>query len=140
MQWQDYEQALHSRPYEPTALNPAIEQLVHEIIGRIADKWTMLILEALEQAGTVRFTQLGKQVQGISQKMLTKTLRQMERDGLVKRMVYPVVPPCVEYSLTTLGHSLGSAFCGVWLWAEAHHAQIEVARHQFALNNPKQDN
>ncbi len=115
--------------------NPAVEKLVHEIIGRVADKWTMLILEALEEAHILRFTQLGKQVKGISQKMLTKTLRQMESDGLVSRVVHPVVPPCVEYSLTPLGKSLGSAFCGVWLWVEAHHGQIEEARRQFALNH-----
>ncbi len=136
MQWQDYKQALHAEHHEShTTVDPAIEKIVHEIIGRIADKWTMLTLEALEQEGTVRFTQLGKKIPGISQKMLTKTLRQMESDGLVKRVVYPVVPPCVEYSLTTLGYSLGSAFCGVWLWAEAHHRQIEEARRQFALVN-----
>ncbi|RYY79220.1 MAG: transcriptional regulator [Moraxellaceae bacterium] len=136
MQWHDYEQALHAQSQETTLpVNATVEKLVHEIIGRVADKWTMLILEALEQAGTVRFTQLGKQVQGISQKMLTKTLRQMESDGLVKRVVYPVVPPRVEYSLTSLGHSLGSAFCGVWLWAEAHHGQIEEARRQFAADH-----
>jgi DNA-binding HxlR family transcriptional regulator len=70
---------------------------VHELIGRIADKWTMLILEVLGEQGALRFTRLGEQVHGVSQKMLTQTLRQMERDGLVTRTVYPVVPPKVEY-------------------------------------------
>lgn len=135
MQVQDDEQALQLRQETSAMANPAIEKLVHEIIGRVADKWTMLILEALEESGTLRFTQLGKQVQGISQKMLTKTLRQMESDGLVNRVVHPVVPPCVEYRLTPLGRSLGSAFCGVWLWVEAHHGQIEEARRQFALTH-----
>jgi DNA-binding HxlR family transcriptional regulator len=92
----------------------------------------MLILEVLEEHGTVRFTQLGKLVGGISQKMLTKTLRQMESDGLVKRTVHPVIPPHVDYSLTNLGRSLGGAFCGVWIWAETHHAEIEKARRNFA--------
>ena len=63
----------------------------------------MLILEALEEHGTMRFTSLGRLVPGISQKMLTKTVRQMESDGLVKRTIYPVIPPRVEYQLTTLG-------------------------------------
>jgi DNA-binding HxlR family transcriptional regulator len=113
-------------------VDPVIEALVQDIIAKVADKWTMLILEVLEEHGTVRFTQLGKLVGGISQKMLTKTLRQMESDGLVKRTVHPVIPPHVDYSLTNLGRSLGGAFCGVWIWAETHHAEIEKARRNFA--------
>ncbi len=116
----------------PAENDPVLAALVQEIIGRVADKWTMLILEVLEENGTLRFTQLGKLVDGISQKMLTKTVRQMECDGLVTRIVYPVVPPRVEYSLTELGRSLGGAFCGVWIWAETYHAQIEAARKAFA--------
>jgi DNA-binding HxlR family transcriptional regulator len=112
--------------------DPVIAALVQEIIGRVADKWTMLILEALEEHGTTRFTQLGRHVDGISQKMLTKTVRQMERDGLVTRVVHPVIPPRVDYSLTELGHTLGEAFCGVWTWAETYHAQIDAARAAFA--------
>lgn len=111
--------------------NPAVDRLVMEIIGRVADKWTMLILEALEENGTVRFTQLGKLTGGISQKMLTKTLRQMECDGLVKRIVHPVIPPHVDYKLTEMGRSLGGAFCGVWQWAAEHHASIEKSREVF---------
>jgi len=105
--------------------------LVRDIIGQVADKWTMLILEALEEHGTLRFTQVGRHVGGISQKMLTQTLRQMECDGLVTRTVHPVIPPHVDYSLTELGRSLGSAFCGVWIWAETHHEEIEKARAAF---------
>lgn len=116
----------------PMETDPVVGALVDEIIGRVADKWTMLILEALEDHGTLRFTQLGRHVGDISQKMLTKTVRQMERDGLVARTVYPVVPPRVEYSLTELGRTLGAAFCGVWIWAETYHAQIEAARKAFA--------
>jgi DNA-binding HxlR family transcriptional regulator len=116
----------------PDNVDPVIEALVQDIIAKVADKWTMLILEVLEEHGTVRFTQLGKLVGSISQKMLTKTLRQMESDGLVKRTVHPVIPPHVDYSLTNLGRSLGGAFCGVWIWAETHHAEIEKARRDFA--------
>lgn len=111
--------------------DPALEQLVRELIGRIADKWTMVALEVLEQHGRLRFTRLGELIGGISQKMLTKTLRQMEADGLVERTVYPVVPPRVEYELTALGLSLGEAFCGVWLWAEANRDAIARARAAF---------
>lgn len=116
----------------PKDVDPAIEALVNDIIGKVADRWTMLILEALDEHGTLRFTQLGKTVGRISQKMLTQTVRQMERDGLVRRTVHPVIPPRVDYALTPLGQSLGAAFCGVWIWAETHHAEIERARREFA--------
>lgn len=111
--------------------DPELDQLVREIIGRVADKWTMIALEVLEQEGKLRFTRLSEMIGGISQKMLTKTLRQMEADGLVERTVYPVVPPKVEYELTAMGHGLGAAFCGVWLWAEANRAAIARARAAF---------
>jgi DNA-binding HxlR family transcriptional regulator len=120
-----------ARREPPFKTDPTIDRLVREIIERVADKWTMLILEALEEHGTIRFTQLGRLVTGISQKMLTKTVRQMESDGLVKRTIYPVIPPRVEYELTPLGRSLGAAFCGVWIWAEAHHDEIARARQAF---------
>ena len=113
------------------AVDPAVEALVHDVIGQVADKWTMLILEALEEHGTLRFTQLGKAVGGISQKMLTKTVRQMECDGLIARTVYPVIPPHVDYALTELGHSLSAAFCGVWVWAEGNYAAVQQARAAF---------
>lgn len=124
-------EARRRRPI-PEKVDPEIETLVHDIIGKVADKWTMLILEALHEHGTLRFTQLGKTVGRISQKMLTQTVRQMERDGLVRRTVHPVVPPRVDYTLTPLGESLGAAFCGVWIWAETHHAEIRQARRAFA--------
>jgi DNA-binding HxlR family transcriptional regulator len=85
----------------------------------------------LIEAGTLRFTRLAEAVPGISQKMLTQTLRAMERDGLLIRTVHPVVPPHVEYRLTELGESLGAAFCGVWTWAEDHLERIEAARAAF---------
>lgn len=115
----------------PLADEAAVEALVREVIGLVADKWTMLALEALEEHGTLRFTQLGRAIGGISQKMLTKTLREMERTGLVTRTVHPVVPPHVDYALTDLGHGLGSAFCGVWVWAAANRARIEATRAAF---------
>ena len=111
--------------------DPQLEALVHELIGRVADKWTMLVLEVLEEHGRLRFTRLGELVSGVSQKMLTKTLRQMEADGLVVRTVYPVVPPRVEYELTDLGRSLTEAFCGVWVWAETHREAVMRARRAY---------
>jgi len=115
----------------PASVDPRIEVLVTELIGRVADKWTMLVLEILAEKGTLRFGELSKEIGNISQKMLTQTLRAMERDGLVERHVYPVVPPKVEYRLTELGLSLGAAFCGVWIWAAENLASVEKARQRF---------
>ncbi|KQW31238.1 ArsR family transcriptional regulator [Rhizobium sp. Root274] len=117
------------------SVDPAVEALVQDIIGKVADRWTMLILEALEEHGTLRFTQIGRIVSGISQKMLTQTVRRMEEDGLVKRTVHPVIPPHVDYTLTPIGHSLSEAFCGVWIWAEKYRDEIETARRAFAEAN-----
>ena len=123
------------RPYRacdpPEIPDPRVQALVNELIGRIADKWTMLILEVLIERGELRFTRLHEMLPGISYKMLTQTLRQMERLGLVKRTIHPVVPPKVEYKLTELGISLGAAFCGVWLWAEENLEEVEEARAAF---------
>ena len=91
----------------------------------------MLALEVLEEHGRLRFTRLGELIGGVSQKMLTKTLRQMEADGLITRTVYPVVPPRVDYELTDMGHSLGAAFCGVWVWAEENREAIARSRQAF---------
>jgi DNA-binding HxlR family transcriptional regulator len=115
----------------PTQIDPRIEALVTDLIGRVADKWTMLILEALAGQGTLRFSRLADAVGNISQKMLTQTLRAMERDGLVSRKIFPVVPPKVEYALTDLGFTLGAAFCGVWVWASENLARVEQARSAF---------
>ncbi len=115
--------------------DPELDAIVATIIGRIADKWTMLALEALAVHGTLRFTRLSAALPGISQKMLTKTLRAMEADGLVTRTVHAVVPPRVDYTLTELGRSLGEAFCSVWQWAETHRAAILAARATFAAQD-----
>ena len=118
----------------PSETDPRIDALVREIIERVADKWTMLAIDVLAEHGSVRFTRIGELVGNVSQKMLTKTLRQMERDGLLTRTVYPVIPPHVEYQLTELGDSLGAAFCGVWMWAEKHQATIARSRDAFDHN------
>ncbi|MFC6144197.1 winged helix-turn-helix transcriptional regulator [Paraburkholderia silvatlantica] len=115
----------------PIDLDPRIGSLVRDLIGRVADKWTMLILDVLAEDSPLRFSRLGERVEGISQKMLTQTLRAMERDGLIVRTVYPVVPPKVEYKLTDLGITLGAAFCGVWVWAANNLDAVEKARNAF---------
>ena len=112
-------------------IDPHVEAMVHELIGRVADKWTLLVVEELEENGTLRFTQLSRKIPSVSQKMLTQTLRKMERDRLVQRTVHPVDPPKVEYRLTDLGHGLSESFCGVWRWVEGNLEAVEAARKQF---------
>ena len=114
-----------------------VEALVTELIGRVADKWTMLVIEALTEKGELRFTRLRECMPAVSYKMLTQTLRSLEREGLVARTVHPVIPPKVEYRLTTLGLSLSAAFCGVWMWAEDHIGEVEQARATFEQNRTK---
>lgn len=111
---------------------PEIEALVRDIIGKIADKWTLLVLDLLEDKDSMRFGEISRGVAGVSQKMLTKTLRQMEGDGLITRVVHPVIPPRVDYGLTDIGRSLTCAFCGVWMWAAEHHEKVKAAREKFS--------
>lgn len=124
-------------PSPDAEIDPRVETLVHELIGRVADKWTMLILELLAEQGEMRFTRIADAIGSISQKMLTQTLRQMEREGLVTRTIHPVIPPHVDYKLTKLGLSLGEAFCGVWVWAAEHLDEIERSRRAFDARTTK---
>ncbi|HYW13152.1 MAG TPA: helix-turn-helix domain-containing protein [Longimicrobium sp.] len=112
-------------------ITPAQEALLRDVLDRVADKWTLLVLEALEEGGGMRFTRLRDRIGGVSQKMLTKTLRQLERDGLVTRRVYPEVPPRVEYRLTERGHTLNEATCALWLWVEANTDAVQQARRAY---------
>jgi DNA-binding HxlR family transcriptional regulator len=106
------------------------------VLDRLADKWTVLVIGQLA-AGTMRFAELRRAVDGISQKMLTSTLRDLERDGLVKRQLYASVPPKVEYSLTPLGSSLINKMQGLCLWAEDHIDQVLKAREDFDRRLPR---
>jgi DNA-binding HxlR family transcriptional regulator len=116
----------------PSTSETTQQALVHEMLERIADKWTLLVIEELAQAAAeLRFTHLAQRIPGVSQKMLTKTLRQLERDGLVTRRVHPVIPPHVDYALTSRGESLGEATCGIWLWAEKHGHQVLRSRQAY---------
>jgi len=101
-----------------------------QVIGRIGDKWTLLTLYALGPR-TLRFSALRREVEGVSQKMLTQTLRGLERDGLVKRKAYATIPPRVEYSLTPLGASLTEVISTIRLWAYGHMDDITDARAAF---------
>ena len=97
------------------------------VLDFISDKWTGLIIRELAR-GTKRHSQLQRSIGGISQKMLTQTLRTLERNGLVERTVYPVVPPMVEYALTPLGFTLVEVLTPVLTWAEQHLPDVELAR------------
>jgi DNA-binding HxlR family transcriptional regulator len=100
---------------------------IRDLLDRLADKWSLLVVELLGR-GTRRFTELRREIDGISQRMLTLTVRQLERDGLVRRTVYPVVPPRVEYALTPLGESLLPAIEPLVTWTRAHRDEIATAR------------
>lgn len=106
-------------------------RLVRDLVDRIGDKWSLFIIDALGKQQPLRFVQLRDGIDGISQKMLTHTLRQLERDGLVSRKVYPVVPPKVEYRLTPLGQSLLSLVSGICAWIGQHVDEIVTARQAF---------
>ena len=103
---------------------------VRQILDRIADKWSLLVISLLEDR-TLRFTELRQQIDGISQRMLTVTLRHLERDGLVCRTVYPEVPPRVEYCLSPMGHTLLGTIQALVTWTEEHRAEIARARAEF---------
>jgi DNA-binding HxlR family transcriptional regulator len=100
---------------------------VRQILDRVADKWSLLVISLLEER-TLRFSELQRRIDGVSQRMLTVTLRQLERDGLVSRTVYPVVPPRVEYELTPLGATLHATIKSLVEWTEAHQPEIAAAR------------
>lgn len=104
---------------------------IRHIMARFSDKWSMLSIINLGEAGTLRFNELKKRVDGISQRMLTVTLRTLERDGIVTRRVYPEIPPRVEYQLTDLGRSLLVQMMALGEWANNHSNQILEARARF---------
>ncbi|QBD74944.1 transcriptional regulator [Ktedonosporobacter rubrisoli] len=105
--------------------------LSRQVLELIADQWTPLIIYALEAGTTMRFGEFLKRIEGISRKMLAQTLREMERNGLVRRVVYPVVPPVVEYSLTPLGKTLVEPMKALSAWAYGHLPEVAQAREEY---------
>ncbi|MFF8996474.1 winged helix-turn-helix transcriptional regulator [Streptomyces achromogenes] len=103
---------------------------VRQILDRVADKWSLLVIALLENR-SLRFNQLRHSIEGISQRMLTVTLRQLERDGLVRRTVHPVVPPRVDYELTPLGVTLHDTIQALVTWTEEHQEEIAIARAEY---------
>src|SRR5258708_2801929 len=100
------------------------------VLDRIADKWTVLAIGLLVEQ-PLRFNQLRRAVEGVSQKMLAQTLRKLERDGLVRRMVFATVPVTVEYSITPLGKTLAQAIEGIRAWAETHIEEVAEAQRRY---------
>ncbi|AOW89855.1 MULTISPECIES: winged helix-turn-helix transcriptional regulator [Streptomyces] len=106
------------------------DSLAREIFSDVANKWALLIIEALGER-TLRFSELRNEVEGVSHKMLTQNLRMLERNGLVDRKVYPTVPPRVEYTLTEPGRALRTAVDVMCGWTHQHLGHIERARGRF---------
>ncbi|MFF3443790.1 winged helix-turn-helix transcriptional regulator [Streptosporangium sp. NPDC002721] len=123
-----------ARPARPTAgpcaLWPDDTDFIREVLERAGDKWSTLVIATL-QDGPRRYTDLYRSIPGISQRMLTLTLRHLRRDGLVERTSYPEVPPRVEYALTPLGATLLSTVLALAAWAVDHHLEIRENRTRF---------
>jgi DNA-binding HxlR family transcriptional regulator len=100
------------------------------LLSRIGDKWTVLVVQTLGN-GPKRFNELRREIPSVSQRMLTLTLRNLERDGLVNRTVTPSIPPRVDYELTELGHSLQKPICGLATWATENVDAIHAAQKRF---------
>jgi DNA-binding HxlR family transcriptional regulator len=109
----------------PDVFDPQCDS--RQVLDLIADKWTALVVYDLAR-GTRRYSELQRDIGGISQKMLTQTLRKLEADGIVRRTVHPVVPPMVEYDLTPLGTTLTEPLAAICQWAERHVPDLQAAR------------
>jgi DNA-binding HxlR family transcriptional regulator len=103
---------------------------ISTLLARIGDKWTVLVVQTLGE-GSKRFNELRREIPSVSQRMLTLTLRNLERDGLVNRTVTPTIPPRVDYELTDLGRSLQKPICGLADWALEHVGEIHAAQARF---------
>jgi DNA-binding HxlR family transcriptional regulator len=113
-------------------LSPQADSLVRNIVTQMAEKWTLWTMAVLaEAAKPMRFSRIMEQVEGVSQKSLTKTLRQIERDGLVTRKVFPEVPPRVEYEITKLGEDMLAQVHPLWLWSVANVHKFEAAQRSY---------
>lgn len=113
-------------------MSEAEEKTARELVDCISSKWSLWILHELAQEGApLRFSRISERVEGVSQKVLTQTLRQLERDGLITRTLYPQVPPRVEYELAPLGGDLLAQLLPFWGWVMSHVADFEAARQSF---------
>ena len=104
---------------------------IRDVLDRIGDRWSLLVLATLGEAGTLRFTALKAQIDDISQRMLAQTLRRLEQDGFVLRTMYPTIPPRVDYTLTPLGKSFMKPMQGLVAWADRNHGAVRQARRSY---------
>ena len=111
---------------------------ISTLLSRIGDKWTVLVVQTLGE-GPKRFNQLRREIPSVSQRMLTLTLRNLERDGIVSRTVTPSIPPRVDYELTELGQSLQKPICGLASWAMDNVGAIHAARDRFDAEQDKRE-
>jgi DNA-binding HxlR family transcriptional regulator len=111
---------------------------IRDILGHFGDKWSIFTILSLGQKEKIRFNELKSMVSGISQRMLTVTLRSLEENGVVERTWYPEIPPRVEYQLTPLGQSLLQKMVELWEWASTHMRDVQHARTRFAGKNANQ--
>ena len=109
---------------------------VREVLNRVGDKWSVQVVGLLGN-GKKRFSELRRSIEGISQRMLTLTLRGLERDGLITRTVYPTIPPRVDYDLTRLGRSLLTPITALGDWASQNRERIQAARERYDAQNAK---
>ena len=110
--------------------HPAECLAVREVLNRVGDKWSILVVDLLAEKPQ-RFSDLRRGIEGISQRMLTLSLRHLERDGLITRTVFPTIPPSVEYALTPLGRTLRESVCSLADWARDNREKVQAARERF---------
>ena len=115
-------------PTPPPGIEHSTCMSMTDILNRIGDKWTVMVVGILSRNGVMRFNELKRTINGVSQRMLTLTLRNLERDGLVTRTIYPEIPPRVEYGLTELGRTLKKPIDSLWAWSEVHGEAVGEAR------------
>lgn len=127
-------QSIHGRPYEHSEDGPLFRPCApHGVLARLGDKWTILVLShlAVTNGHRLRFSELKRGIDGITQRMLTLTLRNLERDGLLTRHYFPEVPPRVEYELTPMGASMLPALEGFTSWIRENWPHMEACRKRF---------
>jgi len=122
--------ALPNGPFRGQLVLPAEQCPVRDVLDRLGDAWSYLVVLRLT-VGPHRFNALKRAVDGISQRMLTVTLRSLERDGLVSRQVFPTTPPQVEYALTERGHTLAEPMRALTAWAASHHDDVRASRLRY---------
>jgi len=118
-------------------LNKDQDELKRDILNHVGNKWSLFVIHALGIDGKMRFSNLESHINGISQRMLTKCLRELERDGLISRKIYPEVPPRVEYELTILGRGLLVQVTPLWLWIAQHSKELNSARENYAKGSDR---